>query len=105
MADEKKDAPAQPGTAAPAGSRQEPVARPYGSPRPVENPPTVEQLHAKLPDDAPGRPLESDEDYARRSEEESLHPRHFPGLHRESPGGPLVADDKNDPGINLNVIS
>lgn len=105
MADEKKDGAAQQGTAAPAASRQEPTPRPYGNPRPAENTPTVEQIHAKLPGDVPGVPVESSEDYAKRSEEASLHPRHFPGLHRESVGGPLVADDKDDPGINLNVIS
>jgi hypothetical protein len=68
----------------------------------------VDELHARLPGDVPGAAESREQQEARlkREEEAALHPSAYPGMHRETRRGPLVADDgQDDPGINANVIS
>lgn len=93
----------------PAKTERQPVqGNDPGTTLPVDpaKTPTVDEIHAKLPDDAPGAPIgDHEKDYADASREAALHPRHLPGLHRDEPGGALKPDDEHDPGINANVVS
>src|ERR1700689_4094418 len=86
MTEPKKDVP-EPGKTG-AGTSD-----PAGAPQPVPGrTPTVEELHARLPDDAPGAgSKEHREARLKREEEAHLHPPAYPGMHRETPRGELIA--------------